>query len=171
MYFSSLIIKRGSHFLCLCLHLLTLPFSILQTHSLRRATGDFPVIQPLHSRIQLNHMSGVDKRSWNNASAAGPAKIKRQEVMSAYPPAASEGMGRIRYDGQRSPNGSVHAWGWSTTNTYMTLSIIKCIKYNDNITSLPVAVCFYNLIEYQWHLCVCSTGLKVQYVRILADDI
>ena len=51
----------------------------------------------------------LDKRSWNNASAAGPAKIKRQEVMSAYPPAASEGMGRIRYDGQRSPNGSVHA--------------------------------------------------------------
>lgn len=57
----------------------------MQTHSLERGTGDFPVIQPLHSRIQLNHMSSVDKRSWNNASAEEQAIIKRQEVMSAYP--------------------------------------------------------------------------------------
>uniref|UniRef100_A0A8C4IFB9 Cyclic nucleotide-binding domain-containing protein n=1 Tax=Dicentrarchus labrax TaxID=13489 RepID=A0A8C4IFB9_DICLA len=33
------------------------------THSLKQGTGGFPVVQRLHSRIQVNHMSSVDKRS------------------------------------------------------------------------------------------------------------
>lgn len=55
-----------------------LPFFV-QSHSLGGETGDFPAIQPLHSRIQLNHMSTADKL-WNKASGSDLATIKRLEV-------------------------------------------------------------------------------------------
>lgn len=174
MYFSSLTLKRVSHFLCLCLHLVTLPFSILQTHSLRRATGDFPVIQPLHSRIQLNHMSGVDKRSWNNASAAGPAKIKRQEVMSAYPPQPLKewaGSGTMEI-------GLLMLLFMPEAGPPQTLCDLKfqtCVGHEDQKSNVMIIspVClphFVFIIELNIKD-VSATGLKVQYVRVLADNI
>lgn len=48
-------------------------------------TGDFPAIQPLHSRIQLNRMNTVDKLYWNNASGSDLATVKRQGIIAHIP--------------------------------------------------------------------------------------
>lgn len=80
--------------------------SIMSTRSLKAGTGDFPVIRPQHSRIQLNHMSSVDKHSWNNASAAEPAcTIKKEEVMSACTPCscARSGWDQVQWTNLRVP--------------------------------------------------------------------
>lgn len=82
-------------------------------------------------------MSGVDKRSWNNASAAGPAKIKRQEVMSAYPPQPLKEWAGSGNDGNSTLNASVHVRGSSTTNIY-DFKYQTCVEHEDQKSNVMI---------------------------------